>query len=423
MINPDFCYAAAKREIKEKHYDRAAALLELVLKLESDPAKSGRALFKLGYCRFMLGEYETAVTALQSSSELRPNRVRTLVALGAILHTIGRAAEGRELLQKALAVPPQSPDDHVTAAYLRISFGDHTESWRQAEESRWEAEVSKMGLPNFPANRRWDGRALTDEPLYVITEGGFGDAFLFGRFIPLIAERVRRIIIAAPSALKPVLEGLPGVETVVTDMTTVSAALRAEPSTAWFTSFWSLPSFLDMSPELVASQVPYIRPPASGHLLPDSAGKLRVGIVWAGNPDTPHDHDRSCHTPELFRPLFELEGTEWYSLQMGEKAEAAARSLPISPMPPVRDFGDTAFLISQLDLVISVDSAVANLAGGLGKKVWILIPTIPEFRWPIEGSSSAWYPTGRLFRRSRTTDWAGVIEELRVALVEMLSSR
>jgi len=204
-------------------------------------------------------------------------------------------------------------------------------------------------------------------------------------------------------------------------------------ATAAFMQFQSLPAFDVHAPLLslplilgigdnVPNDVPYIttspeKVPAWAEKVRPAEGKLRVGIAWAGNPRHKNDRARSC-PPALLEPLGGVDGVAFFSLQK-DADPAELPSLRLTDLTPeFRDFADTAALIANLDLVITVDTAVAHLAGAMAKPVWLMIPSLPDWRWGLDREESRWYPTMRLFRQPTSGDWASVIARIKSALVD-----
>jgi hypothetical protein len=417
-----FLAAAARQAIEKKEHRRAISILEMLAVMPDAPWS---CFVNLAYCHFVLGEYEASAAAMERALALKPDDIPCLNMLGTVYFILGRREEARALMTRALRIEPKTPNDRYVAGNIRYFFGDYLGSWREMEY-RWQIEDRSVQLPFRPSDRfpLWDGRELPGQTLVVCNDGGdwgatgdvnlggFGDVILLGRFLPLIASRVGRLVMVTGWPVARLLMTIPGVAEV-------AGRLDPFPAGAAYTSLASLPAHLEATPELIRSLVPYLRSPASGPSLGPRQKRLRVGLVWAGGPHTAHDADRSCPSLALLSPLVEVDGVEWVSLQVGERAKEA-EGLPIRPMPEVRDFADTAFLLTQLDLLISVDTAVANLAGAMGLPVWVMIPTMPEVRWPLEGETTVWYPTARLFRREHTRDWPGVIGRVREALLNLL---
>jgi hypothetical protein len=190
----------------------------------------------------------------------------------------------------------------------------------------------------------------------------------------------------------------------------------------------SLPLALGTTLETVPAQAPYLSAPpealAAAAALPWPASGLRVGLAWTGNPDHPKNHFRSVPL-ELLEPLLDLEGVHFFSLQMGPAAEElAARKLPIVDLAPVTgDMADTAAQMACLDLILTIDTSMAHLAGALARPVWILLGHSPDWRWLLDREDSPWYPTARLFRQPGHGDWPSVIERVRAALQELAAQK
>jgi hypothetical protein len=194
-----------------------------------------------------------------------------------------------------------------------------------------------------------------------------------------------------------------------------------------YLSLLSLPRVFGTTRATIPATVPYIdvatlrrrkNATALPHLAPSA--RSRVGLVWAGSPTYTHDRQRSCALQD-FAPVLQTPGIAWYSLQTGDRSRELAQ-LPLDMRvqdlaPCLYDFGDTALLLDQLDLVITVDTAVAHLVGALGKPVWVLLSAVPDWRWGIEGEQTPWYPTMRLFRQARAGDWAAVMQRVAQMLV------
>ncbi|HEU5209585.1 MAG TPA: hypothetical protein VFU06_09250, partial [Longimicrobiales bacterium] len=242
----------------------------------------------------------------------------------------------------------------------------------------------------------WDGAPLRDRPLCVHSEGGFGDAIMFSRFAPLLAGLVRELYLVVPPALARLFRELPGVRGII-------VRRDRTPERAVHTSFWSMPAYVQLRLSGLPGSYRHLAAASEGFRLGPGT-RPRVGLVWAGSRKTAHDVHRSVPDVELLRPLLDAADVEWISLQFGDRAGAAER-LPVRTVPMPGDWAGTAYLLKQLDLVISVDTAVAHLAGSLDIPTWIVLPSIPEFRWLLRRDDTPWYPSARLFRRSGTHDW------------------
>jgi hypothetical protein len=258
----------------------------------------------------------------------------------------------------------------------------------------------------------WDGRNI-DGAVLLHGEPPFGDSIQFVRYARLVAERCKSVIFECAPELKALLQSVEGVAQVIALGETVPPFAAHAPLSI-------LPRLFDTTLENVPWRGPYIHPdPARADQWRGVLGlrgprRIKVGVVWTGNPNHPGNLDRSI-PPERLAPLTQVPGIEFYSLQKGRDAEAqrAAAALHFVDLTDrMRDFSDTAAFISQLDLVISVDTAVAHLAGAMGARVWVLLNRIPEWRYHLHRSDNPWYPTMRLYRQSRDGDWETVIEHV-----------
>ncbi|MGH8510882.1 MAG: TIGR03032 family protein, partial [Gammaproteobacteria bacterium] len=266
---------------------------------------------------------------------------------------------------------------------------------------------------------RWDGSPIPGKTLLIHTEQGAGDAIQFARYLPLAAERAGKLILVCTPDLSPLFATLPGI-----------AEIRG-PGTFQLTEFdthlplLSLPYVFGSTLGTIPNRIPYIdvallRRRKTVALPEYNQRPLRIGLVWAGSPTHQHDRNRSCPLME-FLPLLRFPGIAFYSLQKGERSEDL-RQLPLDcPVHDLeatgKDFGDTALWLDQLDLLISVDTSVAHLAGALGTPVWLLLCRVPDWRWGLEGETTPWYPGMRLFRQTRRGDWAGVMARVMPELV------
>ncbi len=266
----------------------------------------------------------------------------------------------------------------------------------------------------------WDGSDARGKTLLVYAEQGLGDGVQFARFATSAAERGARVILTCQPALCTLLATVSGVEQVV-------AGDAALPRYDAHVALLSLPHALRIDLASIPSRVPYISVPQPRRDAVRAVLALRtgfkVGIAWAGNKGNSDDRKRSLALTTL-APLFDVPGVDWYSLQHGEPAGELA-ALPgahrMAPLAPTMTLADTAALVAELDLVISVDTVIAHLAGALARPCWVMLAFAADWRW-LRGEQSPWYPTARLFRQSAPRDWSGVVTRL-VAELESLTRR
>jgi tetratricopeptide (TPR) repeat protein len=401
-------YQAGRCALLLRQPHLAVRLFEACLRIAPDHVK---AIGGLCVSSFQLGAFQEAHEACQRALVLDPAHLPSRVMCSRLSYMLARPEEGRRAYEIALAQVEAAGDLDTGVPQLRLAHGDRG-AWRCYTPGGTSEQLTGLGPWSPPKDRVWKGEVDRSATVCIYRDGGNGDVFLFARYIPLVAERVGRVFLTASVKHDRLLEPLPGLSGIVRHPREVPEALHAH--------LWSLPGLFGDAAQAAAASIPYLQAPAAGPAL-DSLSQLRVGLAWAGHPNTPINADRSVPIPELLGPLLAVPGVDWVSLQVGYREEEVA-GLPFAMCPSLQDFGDTARVIEQLDLVITVDTAVANLAGALGKKAWVMVPTYPEFRWGIEGEWTPWYPSLRLFRREHTREWEGVIGRVASALSRLLRS-
>lgn len=356
------------------------------------------------------GDLAGAEAAYRQAVAAKPDAVETLNNLGTTLQAVGQPDAALALLDRALALAPGHADLHYNRALLLLLMSRWAEGWRE-HEWRWRA-------PGFLSPRRhfdtpsWDGAPL-DGTLVLHWEQGLGDTIQFLRYVPAARRRVRRLVLEVQPPLLPLLRGLPGADLVLPN----GAAL---PPHAAHAPLLSLPHLLAEA-EPIPSK-PYLA--AEPERMARWARRLQgegplVGLVWAGNPRHSNDRNRSVPLDRL-APLLERDGLRWLSLQVGPRAaDIAAAKLGgrvIDAAPALTDFAETAAALMQLDLLIAVDTAVAHLAGALGRPCWLLLPFAPDWRWGQRGEGCAWYESLRLWRQPNPGDWSSAIAGIGASL-------
>ncbi|MBM3835243.1 MAG: tetratricopeptide repeat protein [Verrucomicrobia bacterium] len=387
----------------------AEANLKKLLQLEPDHAQAKINLASLLASR---NELDQAESLCREVLNIQPHLPEGWLNLGVILQAKRDVTGAIDCFQRALKRRPDYADARFNLSIAELLSGRFGEGWRDFE-ARWQT-ANPIFAPREFASPLWQGETLAERTLLVHAEQGLGDAIQFIRYVPLLASQGARVIVECPPPLTRLLGTINGVSAVM-------PRGGALPSFDFHIPLLSLPLRFATKAETIPNAVPYLRVP-SGVQVPVPAptpGSLKIGLVWAGNPT--HGADRNRSIPlALFEPIFSLEKSNLHSLQVGPASRhlfEIVRSSRITDLAPqLNDFAATAAAIEKMDLIISVDTAVAHLAGALAKPIWLLLPFVPDWRWLLDRSDSPWYPTMRLFRQRRHGDWASVIENVASAL-------
>jgi Flp pilus assembly protein TadD len=330
--------------------------------------------------------------------------------LGTLARNAGRFEDAIACFRRLLAMEPGNSDARLTVALMQLTMGRFAEAWPDYR-SRWRLDSHASLARRYPGPA-WSGENFSGRRLLVYPEQGLGDIIQFARYLPLAAARGGQVLFLCPPPLlrlfKPFHENITIVPQSSTppphDLTVPLMDLPILFDTGLSTIPPLLPN-LAADPSLVAGWAPKL----------DRLAKPRVGLVWRGNPGFSNDRNRSMRLAEL-RPLIEATRASFLSLQKGpcvaEIAENGWQDRILDLGSQLEDFADTAAVIAGLDLVITVDTAVAHLTGSLNRPVWILIPFVPDWRWLLARRDSPWYPSARLFRQDRPTDWTGPVADM-----------
>ncbi|MCR4376890.1 MAG: tetratricopeptide repeat protein [Rhodospirillales bacterium] len=363
------------------------------------------------------GRLDEAEAICRGILQNSPDVIETLNNLGDILQAQGRVEEARAAFERVLEIDPNHPEGHHNLAVLLLLCGEFKAGWAHYEW-RWLAKEFPSERRNFP-QPLWTGEALAGKRILLYVEQGLGDAIQFVRYAPLVQRRGGHVIVECPNSLKRLFQSVDGVH----DVHDVIARGDALPDFDVQCPFLSLPSLLSPTADDIPTKIPYLFPPQQTQqkwcpLLSDIKD-FKVGLVWAGSPHHTNDRERSIPLEQL-AVLAKVPGCTFINLQIGDSAKQLADvDWPIMDMTQhVEDYADTAALVSELDLVITVDTSVAHVAGALGKPVWVMLPHAPDWRWLREREDSPWYPSMKLFRQSKRRDWPGVVARVYAALME-----
>ena len=416
-LKPDYAEAHANLGTalaQQKNYSEAAAVLRKAVQLNP---KFPPAHNNLANVLNELGETDEAIAHWQAAVDLAPRYADALTNLGKALHLRGEHARAIDVLERAVAAKPADPDARFLRGLVLLAAGDFARGFADYQY-RLACTGFELKGRTFP-QPAWDGGDVAGKTFLIHTEQGMGDTIQFIRYAPLLAARGARVIIECPPDLADLLRTADGVAEVI-------PRPHALPPFDVHAAVLDLPRLFGTTPETVPANVPYVSvdPTRRDRWIPllstfAAPSGRRVGLVWSGNPKHANDRNRSIPL-KAFEPLATLADVTFVNLQKGPAAGQMSDSTLtlklIDHTAQLHDFADTAVLIAQLDLVISVDTSVAHLAGGLGKPVWVLLPKVPDWRWMLGRSDSPWYPTMRLFRQETAGDWSSVVGQVTEAL-------
>jgi len=425
-LRPDFAEAHAnlgllldqsgRKAEAEEHYRRS-----LAIDPDAGQVHLNLAVMLAGQKRFAPAEaaYRTAIRLMPGSAVAWSN-------LGVLQACVRQEADAERSYLTAIALDADYALARFNFSYLLLRQGRYEEGWCCLEARNWYAP-----LEQYLRCPRWRGESLDGKSLLIGVEAGHGDMIQLCRYAALLKARgARQITLLCHPALKTLFASLDGVDSVI-------AFNEAVPKSGW--DFWtppfSIPFHCQTRIDSIPARLPYLYADVqkaafwSARLRSDSiSGELRVGLCWKGSASFENDDQRSLPALEILASLGEVAGVRFFSLQKGAGEDQAAQppvGLPLVDLAPrLADFSDTAAVIENLDLVISVDTAVAHLAGALGKRCWLLLPDYKtDWRWLTGCSDSPWYPqVMRLFRQRAMGEWSSVIGELRQALEQFVES-
>ena len=454
QINPNIAACHSNRGIALKElgrFDEALASYDKAISLKPNHAEAfhnrGNVLQKLGRLEEALASYDKAISLKSDYVEAYSNRGNVLKDLRRLddalasydtaislksdyaeayynranaLKEFGRLDEAQVSYNKAISVRGDYADAHLSLSLCHLLAGNFKDGWH-GYEWRWKSkDVSNTKWVREFSQPLWLGAgSLKDKTILLHAEQGLGDTIQFCRYVPLVAQLGAKVILEVQRPLGTLLDGLDGVQQIV-------AKGDELPEFAYHCPLLSLP--------LAFQTAPHTIPPTTQHFASDEATaakwrgllgdkiKPRVGIVWSGNSDHKNDHNRSLTLSQLGPHL--PSNVEYISLQKeirdGDK-ELLAQSSEIRDFShALDDFKDTVALCELVDLVISVDTSVAHLAGTMGKPTWVLLPFSPDWRWLLDRDDTPWYPSAKLYRQEKYGDWQGVLQRLEADLTRAL---
>jgi tetratricopeptide (TPR) repeat protein len=400
----------------KRHKESLALYLHLHAQSPDDPTICNN----IGDALLGLDRYDEGLAWFDKALKLRPDFVEVIVNKAFALFQLGRLDEAKVAYARAKMLDPRDTRSAWQLAHLHLLTGDFWRGWLE-REARWKVLDFSPDYPKLSQPKWLGGEDIRGKTILVCIDEGLGDAQQFARYVPMLAARGANIVLVVQDALRPLLAGLPGVSHCL------AFGARELPPFDLHCPIMSLPlafgtTLKTIPPASYLPPLPAARVRAWGELL-SAHDRLRVGLVWSGNPRQGNDRNRSMPFRTL-TPLLDLNAS-FVSLQKdvrpNDKAVLATRADIIDLSAELTDFVETAAAIQNLDLVITVCTSVAHLAGTLGKETWVMLPYVGDWRWLVGRDDSPWYPSVKLFRQDETRDYAGVVARVRAALEARIS--
>lgn len=404
--NPDALHLMGVTAHRAGLSESAVGLIERAIRLKP---REPRYYSNCGEIYRRMGKLDPAVAYLRQALLLDPQYSMAHGNLGSALLDQGKTIQAIDSLRTAIRLDPGNAEAHWNLSLALLVTGNFEDGWKEYDW-RWEAN-QKQAKRRYP-QPQWDGSDPSGCTILLYSEQGLGDTLQFVRYVPLVAARAGKVVVECRPELRRLLESMPEILLAVTG--------ESLPQFDVHLPVLSLPRVFGTTLENIPARVPYLLPrPDLVRWWQEQGGfdrdRLNVGLAWAGSRNHVNDRNRSFPF-DTFLPLLDVPGVVFYSLQKGDAAGSSPmqriNTSLVDLTADLADFADTAALVSNLDLIISVDTAVAHLAGALAKPVWTLLPCVPDWRWMLERDDSPWYPTMKLFRQTIPGDWASVIRSV-----------
>ncbi len=371
----------------------------------------------LGAVLLTLDNADEALICFRRALAEKPDHFGAQSNIGCVFADRGDLASAEKCFRRAWAFNPMSDTVRFFLGSLHLLQGKFSPGWEEYETRRAPGHLRESKRTFLQP--QWRGEPLRGDAILLYAEQGLGDTMQFVRYAPLVAARGGRVVLEVQPGLRRLISKMDGVARILSQGDPL-------PDFRWQCPLMSLPLAFKTELASIPSSVPYLR--ANDAEIEEWSRRLqgrglRIGLAWGGNPKHSRERTRSIPLAEL-APLTAIEGTVFYSLQKGAAA-AQIRELPpgvtvIDLDAEQKDFADTAAIVANLDLVISIDTSVAHLVGALGKPLWVLLHQRPDWRWLLGREDSPWYPTARLFRKSATEDWRSVVHRLRQEIEKLV---
>jgi tetratricopeptide (TPR) repeat protein len=411
-IDPELAdaYNGLGNSFKEKRLpEEAIQFYQKTIKINPERADT---YYNLGIVLKEKGLFREAISVYQKAIQLNPDFLDAYNNLGIALRDNQQIEESITCYKEALTIDPDDAVTHWNLSQTLLLNGNFKYGWKEYE---WRLRVKDFHRADFHCPL-WDGSDISGRTILLQAEQGFGDTIQFIRYAPMVKQFGAKVIVGCPKELTSLLRNIEGVRQAI------SYGERL-PEFDLYCPLPSLPFIFGTTSESIPVKVPYIYADSSlvrrwKDKLKDNNSQLKIGLVWAGRKQRSFSLD-------LFSPLSRLKQVTFYSLQKGEAAKQTENSSGkmelVDCTEEIHDFSDTVAVIENLDLIITVDTAVAHLSGALGKPVWTLLPAVPDWRWMLYRKDSPWYPTMRLFRQPSPGNWESVIATVKDELLKLLS--
>jgi len=419
-INPSFpktYYNIGKTFFELDQFEDALLNYNLAIKYNPNYFEAynnrGLVLEKFKYYDEALASYDFAIKLKSNYSEAFNNRSLALKQLN-------RLEESLKSLNTAIQLNPNYIDAKMNKSLLKLLIGEYEEGWQLFESRRHKADIKK-NYPSYSQPLWLSNESLEKKTILIHSEQGLGDSLQFCRYLLLLEKlNPKKIIFEIEKSLISIMQQLNNKLVIIEKSMPL-------PPFDYYCPLMSLPLAFKTKLETIPANIPYLKVDnVKNKHWQEQLGKKtkpRIGLVWSGSTKHTNDHNRSLKLQQA-SSLLKLP-FEFHSLQKdirdGDKQTLKAYKNIDQHHKDIDDFSDTAALVNQMDLIISVDTSVAHLAGALGKEVWILLPFIPDYRWLLDRDDSPWYPTAKLFRQSQIGDWNSVIQQLISELSKLFS--
>ncbi|MBI9072785.1 MAG: tetratricopeptide repeat protein [Melioribacteraceae bacterium] len=445
----DINYNKAKNFVNSGNPGMAINLLRAIIEFFHDDYE---AYNLSGVCNAMIGQIPKALNEFEKAVKLNPNFPDTYSNIGILLSQVHEKEEAVKYFNHALKLSPQNIDTlynlavaykelgllenaidtynkcisykndfaqaYMNKALLELTLGDYKNGWKNYE---WGFKSGDRVERNL-RGERWKGEDINGKSIYIYSNQGFGDTIQFIRYLPKVQELGAKVIFECQRELFDLLEPLGFWSEIVA----MNFDLSVTSEYDYHIPLLSLPLIFETEVSTIPVQRKNIRPTKKAcdkwsEIFHDSK-KKKAGIVWSGNPNHKNDKNRSCQLT-LIKELFKLENIQFYNLQLNKTdvsiSEKIIKEKLIDYTSNISDFNDTAALIDNIDLVISVDTSVAHLSAAMNKETWVMIPFVPDWRWMLNKDDNPWYPSVKLFRQPKIGDWESVVNSIQNKLSKL----